>query len=65
MENTKYLTPREAAAILRVSYLTLLLWRKQGKGPDYAKIGKKILYSQKAIAKFFDSNQNTRQIISR
>lgn len=57
MENDQiYFTQRETAEKLRVSEVTLWLWRKRGYGPTCSKIGKRFLYSKRAITKFFNEN---------
>ena len=39
----------EAARELRQSVRTLRLWRQQGKGPSWIKIGRKVFYSRTAL----------------
>jgi predicted site-specific integrase-resolvase len=39
-----YLTAKEVAERLRVSPGTLSNWRVQGAGPDFMKMGSKVLY---------------------
>lgn len=58
MENIN-LTPREAAARLRVHVGTMSAWRCQGVGPKYIKNGKKILYPM-ALMEAYEKAQ-TRQ----
>ena len=41
---TKYLTSKDAAEFLCVSPLTLRKWRWEGKGPQFVKAGRKVLY---------------------
>lgn len=47
----------EVAAILQVKTHTLYTWRAAGKGPKYAKIGRKILYSAQDISEFIQSKK--------
>lgn len=54
--NRRYYTQDEAAELLRITAQTLKNWRRRGYGPVWAKVGGKILYSQKAITKFFNEN---------
>lgn len=49
-------TTQEAAAVLRISPITLNTWRKSGHGPAYARVGRKILYSHRAIVAFFNQH---------
>jgi hypothetical protein len=44
MNNPQYLTVPELASRLRMSPGTLANWRFKGEGPNFLKIGKKILY---------------------
>ena len=43
---------KEAATILKVAPVTLYRWRRSGKGPECAKIGRKVLYYPKDIENF-------------
>jgi excisionase family DNA binding protein len=47
-----YLTAREAAQYLNVSYPSIELWRREGRGPAYSKLGRKIIYTREALDKF-------------
>ena len=38
------LTPADASTYLGVAVATLKLWRMEGRGPAYAKIGRSVLY---------------------
>lgn len=46
------LTPTDLAKRWGISPVTLAMWRVQGDGPKYLKIGKKVLYSFDEIEKF-------------
>lgn len=48
-----FLDTSQAAKILRQSVRTLQRWRWQGRGPEYARIGRRILYSSTAISDYF------------
>lgn len=50
--STNLLTTVQAAALLNMHPDTLRLWRKQGQGPKWFKIGNRYRYSQEAIAEF-------------
>jgi hypothetical protein len=39
-----FLTAREAAALLRLSEITLSRWRIEGSGPPFLKFGRRVLY---------------------
>ena len=38
------LTTEEAAKILRCEKKTLINWRREGKGPPFVKLGRKVFY---------------------
>jgi len=40
-----FLTVGEAAALLRVSEITLARWRIEGRGPPYRKFGRRVVYA--------------------
>lgn len=42
--NPSYMTTRELAAFLGLSAGTLCVWRSQGKGPSYYKVGNAVRY---------------------
>ena len=44
-----HLTPREVAVRWRINAQTLANWRSSGRGPDYIKIGAKVLYPLESI----------------
>jgi predicted DNA-binding transcriptional regulator AlpA len=41
----RFLTVKEAAALLRVSEVTLGRWRIEGQGPQYCKLGRRVVYT--------------------
>ena len=46
-----YLTEDDAALALGVARGTLRNWRSRGRGPDYAKLGRRVLYPATSIQK--------------
>ena len=60
MENVKseqvFLTLDEAAKVLRINTATLRKWNKESRDPAFSRIGRKIIYSQRAITRFFNEN---------
>jgi len=50
------LNPREAAEFLRVTWQTLANWRHNKCGPNYRKLGGKILYHENDLNQFIDSS---------
>jgi excisionase family DNA binding protein len=54
MPNSNLLNTLQAAQLLGCHPDTLRLWRKQGRGPKWFKIGHRYRYSQDAINAFLD-----------
>jgi predicted DNA-binding transcriptional regulator AlpA len=48
-------TQEETAVILGVKPTTLSMWRHQGKGPRYLKIGRSCFYLESDIEKWLDA----------
>lgn len=42
-------TTREAAKLLRVANVTMIRWRKEGRGPTWTNIGHKIFYERAVL----------------
>ncbi len=55
----RYLKPREAAEILRVSEKTLAKWRWNGGGPVFCRVGRKILYREDDLSAFVTRHRST------
>jgi len=55
-----FLTAPEAAAILRLSPITLARWRVQGYGPQWIKMGpKRVCYAMDDLKAFADAQKRT------
>lgn len=52
MKETELLTPKQLAERWQVSEATLNLWRHQGKGAPYVKLGSLVRYRLSAVQKF-------------
>jgi predicted DNA-binding transcriptional regulator AlpA len=52
LEAGTYIGTREAAAIVGVSSALLRLWRTEGRGPDYVKLGASVVYRQDVVEDF-------------
>jgi predicted DNA-binding transcriptional regulator AlpA len=52
-----FLTPKEAAKIMKVSASWLAKARMRGDGPPYIKVGRSIRYSEAAILQWTKSRQ--------
>lgn len=48
-DDIEFLTPEEAAKILRRSTSTLANWRWKGEGPPYRKTGRSVLYVKSEV----------------
>lgn len=57
METKLLLTP-EAAALLRVAPQTLMNWRISGKGPQFCKVGGRVLYETASLEKFVAASRS-------
>lgn len=53
------LTTMEAAQRLRLNPQTLNRWRRQGTGPAYVRVGKKILYLEEQIMAWLTAHRET------
>jgi excisionase family DNA binding protein len=52
-----FLTVPEAAALLRVSQITLNRWCLTGCGPAYRKFGKRVLYARSDVLAWADGRR--------
>ena len=55
----KYLLPKEASEILRVSTKTLANWRWRGTGPKFRKHGGTVVYCIEDIERYSDDDGKT------
>ena len=51
------LTPKDAAAFLKLSLSWLAKARRRGDGPPYLKLGKSVRYSESALLAWLKSRQ--------
>jgi len=49
MENLKFVSTREAARILGLSPRTLEKMRTTGEGPEFLKLGRRVVYTEKDL----------------
>ena len=54
--NPSYMTTREVAAFLGLSAGTLCVWRCQGKGPSYYKVGSTVRYEMDDLEAWKNAN---------
>jgi hypothetical protein len=52
-----FLTPKETAAFLRLSDVTLARWRIEGIGPPYRKFGRRVVYARPDLVAWADSQK--------
>lgn len=52
----KLFTSDEAAEILGIKPATMRIWRMQGKGPHFKKVGHFVRYSEADLNVYLDSN---------
>ena len=48
-ESPEYLTQREAAELLRAGISTLERWRREGKGPPWYRVERRVLYPRAEV----------------
>ena len=48
--------PEEAADFLDRKPITLAVWRSKGKGPNYIKIGNRIIYTDEQLDAFIEKS---------
>jgi excisionase family DNA binding protein len=53
----EYLTTPKAAELLRLSPITLAIWRHQGRGPEYILLGRSVRYKRSTLEQFLESNK--------
>ncbi|MCB1885715.1 MAG: helix-turn-helix domain-containing protein [Geminicoccaceae bacterium] len=52
-----YLPEGEAAALVRLSRRTLQRMRRTGAGPDYCKVGKRVLYARDTLLAWIERHR--------
>ncbi len=57
MSVPEYLDDRALAARLGLARITLQVWRSQGKGPPYYKIGRVVRYDWRAVETWLEGNR--------
>ena len=55
--DAELLNERELAALFRVSVRTLQNWRVTGGGPEFIKLGARVLYSRERITAYLEDRQ--------
>ena len=57
IQNPRFMTKAEAAALLRISPRTLSRWQAEGIGPPRIKCGKQVLFDRDTLTKWFLAHQ--------
>ena len=57
LRRKEYLTEREAALLFSLSASTLKTKRARGGGPEYVKIGSRVLYARKALEAYLEDKR--------
>ncbi len=57
MNPNELLTNEAAALMLKVSPVTLALWRRAGKGPDVVRIGARVWYDPADITRWLEAQR--------
>ena len=55
LKRREYLTPEEVELVYGLRASTLAKRRIKAKGPEYVKVGEKILYKQKAVREYLEA----------
>lgn len=53
----RYATPREAAAVLNRSLVTLERWRRLRQGPPFYRVAGRILYGRRELLSWVESHR--------
>ena len=54
-----FLTAPEAAALLRLSLVTLSRWRIEGSGPAYHKLGRRVVYDRAELIAWAETQKRS------
>ena len=57
--NQNYINETDAAEILTVSTKTLQTYRREGTGPDYYKVGRRVIYGENALLAWLETKRYT------
>jgi predicted DNA-binding transcriptional regulator AlpA len=52
----RLLREQDVAEMMAVSVKTLQMWRWQGKGPSFGKLGRRVAYKLDAVKSYIDAN---------
>ena len=54
------ITEADLQLLAEITPSTSEAWRKRGQGPEYIRIGNRVLYPHKAVADYMESRKRTR-----
>ena len=57
MEKEEYFNTKEVAKYMKISPRTIERWRTEGQGPEYHKVGRKVIYNVSDINAYLASNK--------
>lgn len=63
MEQRTYLSTRQVGEMLGMSPASLTNWRSAGKGPPYARIGKKVVYPAATLMEWIERHTYTPELV--
>jgi hypothetical protein len=64
-EERQYMNPYQASDLIGVSYEWLQARRRDGTGPEFIKIGHRVLYDRQSIVHWLDGKRRGRAVITR
>lgn len=57
MKQEKYFSTKQLAKHIKTSPRTLERWRMEGQGPEYYKLGRKVIYKSDDIIAYLEANK--------
>lgn len=57
-QKMEFLTTNEVAELLRIKPTTLTIWRVRGIGPAYHKLGRRVVYRERDVFSWIDSQKH-------
>jgi predicted DNA-binding transcriptional regulator AlpA len=57
-QKVELLTADELAVMMDVSEHTVEAWRKEGTGPAYTRLGRRVYYPLQSVKEWIDANKN-------
>lgn len=57
MKKEEYLNTQQLAEKMKTSQRTLERWRMEGQGPEYYKLGRKVIYKSDDVIAYLEANK--------